>query len=178
MITLNVNQGKRLKFTYAVANIDPTNISGKFVIEFDSSNVSFPIRVSDNQIIVEIKANNKFLKQASGIIKARLEIIADRDTFITPWNGEIKIEKRKPTKTVLIPKNDIPVVKRPKEVKKAFLSPLEEKMRIIREKLDKRDGKKPLLEESDDINYLYRRRIERKERGKGNAFGNIGYTNR
>lgn len=95
MIDLNLNTGgKRLKFSYAVANIDPGYIRGKFVMDFDDSTVSFPIRLDNNVIIVELKTDNKFIRNADGVIRARLEIIAGKDTFLVPWNGEVKIEKR------------------------------------------------------------------------------------
>lgn len=154
MITLNLDtDGKKLKFTYAVANIDPTHIKGKFVMEFGGSNVSFPIRVSDNFIVVELRTSNIFLRNAAGkIIKAKLEIVAGEDTFIVPWVGEIEIIKRK-IKEKILTKADIPVTKSPKKSKnkkrkKEKKSPLEEQMDRIRYLIDKKEEE---LENGDDL---------------------------
>jgi len=152
MITLNLNtDGKRLKFTYAVANVDPDYIKGKFVMEFGDSNVSFPAKISDNLIIVELKTNNLFLRNSAGkVIKSKLEIVAGPDTFITPWHGEVKIIRGKAGKKV-IKKDDLPVVKRPPKVKKSFMSPLEEKMESIKEKLAMNENKNiPELDENEN----------------------------
>lgn len=145
MITLDLNtDGKRIKFAYAVANVDPKDITGKFVMDFGDSNVSFPIRTSNNNIIVELRTDNLFIRNSFGkIIKARLEIVASRDTFIIPWTGEIEVIKSK--------KKEIKKPDKPKTVKKKVkeeiedekddsLSLLEQKINKIKSLTSKKDA--------------------------------------
>lgn len=98
MITVNINKGKRLEFTYAVANVHPENIHGKFVIEYSGLTLSYPIKIKDgNKIIVEI-IPNKLLRQLSGVVKARLEIIAAGDTLLIPWTDSLEIQRESTAK--------------------------------------------------------------------------------
>lgn len=90
MIRLNLNENKRLKFSYGVANVHPEDIMGKFILDFGDAQLGFPITVNDGKIVVDIKNLKRFLIEGSGIVKARLEIVAS-DTFLTPWSGEVKI---------------------------------------------------------------------------------------
>jgi len=94
MITLKLNEGKRLKFSYAVASVHPENITGNFILDFDDSIIGFPIKIRDQKIVVEIKTLGRFIREDIGVIKARLEIVA-KDTFLVPWRGQVKKSKEK-----------------------------------------------------------------------------------
>ncbi len=90
MIYLNINENKRLKFSYSVSNAHPENIKGKFVLDFGDTELGFPIKIDDRKIVTEIKDLDKFLTEGVGRVKARLEIIIS-DTFIIPWNEVVVI---------------------------------------------------------------------------------------
>jgi len=90
MITLNLNEDKRLKFSYGVANIHPDDIMGNFILDFGDTFIGFPIKIDERKIVVEVKSLGRFLSGGAGIIKGRLEVVAG-DTFLTPWRGDIKI---------------------------------------------------------------------------------------
>lgn len=160
MITLDLNtEGKRIKFTYAVANIDPTDITGKFVMFFGNSNVSFPIKVSNNNIVVELRSDNLFISTSVGkIIKSRLEIVAGRDTFIIPWTGQVKIEKSKIKEFDVQKSKPVYKEKFKEEVKKEGSSLLEQKIEKLRNnkkevinKIRTKIGRKLTTEEEESV---------------------------
>ena len=95
MIILKLNEGKRLKFSYAVASVHPENIHGHFIVDFGDSFIGYPIKIYEGKIVVEIKNLSRYIKEDNvGVVDARLEVIAI-DTFITPWRGQVKIENIK-----------------------------------------------------------------------------------
>jgi hypothetical protein len=92
MITFKSDTCKKMKFNIGVTGVDPAALVSKFTLLSENISVSFPAKMIDNDIVVEIPALENAVGMFEGNISAKLEIIAG-DTYITPWEDTVKIDQ-------------------------------------------------------------------------------------
>lgn len=94
MISININESKRLKFKISVSGVQPQDLKGSLRIMMEKIEYGFPIKIENGNVVVEIspisKIYGKKIKDGS-LLDAKLEIIAG-DNYLVPWNDKIKLE--------------------------------------------------------------------------------------
>lgn len=93
MISMNINEIKKLKFGVAVSGVQTRDLAGTMRILIDGVEYGFPTTVLDDKIIVEIPPLNDIVK--SGLkegraLQAKLDIVVG-DTAITPWADTVNL---------------------------------------------------------------------------------------
>jgi len=93
MISININESKKLRFKISLSGVQPQDLKGSMRIVVEGMEYGFPIKIDNGDIVVEVspisKINNK-LKDGS-LLDAKLELIAI-DTYLIPWQDKIKIK--------------------------------------------------------------------------------------
>lgn len=93
MISMNINEIKKLKFGVAVSGVQARDLNGMMRILIDGVEYGFPTSILDDKILVEIPPLNDIVK--SGLkegraLKAKLDIVVG-DTAITPWADTVNL---------------------------------------------------------------------------------------
>lgn len=93
MISINVNESKKLRFKISLSGVQPQDLKGSMRIVVEGMEYGFPIKIDGGDIVVELspisKINNT-LKDGS-LLDAKLELIA-ADTYLVPWSDRIRVE--------------------------------------------------------------------------------------
>ena len=95
MIKLNVQRSKTIKFGVEVAGVEMRDLKGAVRIMHEGVEYGFPIKIMDENIVVEIPALEKVIiseLKHNQAIEAKLEIIAD-EIYSTPWADTIRVER-------------------------------------------------------------------------------------
>jgi len=94
MISLNVNESKNIEFDINVSGTDPSNIKGYLRFNKNDVEYGFPVVVEGGSVKVNIPNLSSFIKenlQDGEKVDARLDIVANGDTYIMPWTDQLLI---------------------------------------------------------------------------------------
>ena len=94
MININVNESKNIEFDINVSGTDPDNIKGFLRFTKDNIEYGFPVDVSEGTVKANIPKLSSFVKtelNEGEKVTARLDIIANNDTYIMPWEDQFSI---------------------------------------------------------------------------------------
>jgi hypothetical protein len=150
---LKLNESKILEFEMDTTGCSWKELQGYFRLPFEGIEYGFPVKFEDGIIRVEIPAFSKILpehitksylteKNKEVIIKGRIDIIANNEAYISPWNGNVEIE--------------IPVTVRISEEKKEIKE-------IIKEV---KEVKEEIVEDKKISKFFEKDEIEEKKKSK------------
>jgi len=94
MINLNINESKSIEFDINISGTDPSNIKGYLRFEKDDIEYGFPVAISESTVKANIPKLSSFIKTTlneGDKITARLDIIANNDTYMKPWEDQLTI---------------------------------------------------------------------------------------
>jgi hypothetical protein len=99
---IKLNENKVIKFNIDnIVGSSMDNLKGYFRFIFEDIEYGFPAEFNNNSISVKIPAfknilNGKLMeslsKHSEVRVKGRMDIIANNDTYVCPWMGDVDIE--------------------------------------------------------------------------------------
>lgn len=94
---IKLDESKIMEFNMDLMGASPDNIEAKLRFIIDGIEYGFPAKITENTISVEIPAlkniiNTKVINESVKKIQGRLDVIANGNVYISPWNSEIIIE--------------------------------------------------------------------------------------
>jgi len=99
---IKLNEDKVIKFNIDnIVGSSMDNLKGYFRFVFEDIEYGFPVEFDNNSISVKIPAfktilNGKLMeslsKHSEVRVKGRMDIIANNDTYVCPWMGDVDIE--------------------------------------------------------------------------------------
>jgi hypothetical protein len=90
---LDITKSRKLVFGISIANVDVTNVKGKFVLYVtDTFQLVISTFAENGKLAVNIPPLDQYNLE-NGKYKAELWVIANRDYFTVPWTEEILIKK-------------------------------------------------------------------------------------
>jgi len=126
---LKLNEPRILEFEMDTTGCSWKELQGYFRLPLEGIEYGFPVKFEDGMIRVEIPAFNKILPEhmkkylsenhnKEVVVKGRIDIIANNEAYINPWNGNIEIEI--PVTVRISEEKEIKkeIIKEVKEVKK------------------------------------------------------------
>lgn len=98
---LKINESRILEFGMNVNGCSSKNLKGCFRLEFDGMEYGFPAIFDSNEIKVNIPPFTNILtegmkqnlyKSKEVIVNGRLDIVANNESYILAWEGDVEIE--------------------------------------------------------------------------------------
>lgn len=98
---INIDESKILEFKMDVSGCSWKELEGYFRFDINDIEYGFPITIDEDMVKVNIPIINNILneniktslyEQKKITVNARLDLIANNDTYIRPWNENIEIE--------------------------------------------------------------------------------------
>jgi hypothetical protein len=98
---IKLNESKTLEFNVDTKGCSPEDLKGHLRFTFEGIEYGFPAIFEEGIIRVEIPAFQKILSNRltesisshkEVTVKARMDIVANNEAYVSPWNGEIDIE--------------------------------------------------------------------------------------
>jgi hypothetical protein len=98
---LKINESKILEFEMDTSGCSWKELEGYFRLTLDNVEYGFPAIVEEGMIRVDIPVfkdvlnegvKSSLYKHKEVTVKARLDLIANNEAFLSPWRGEIDIE--------------------------------------------------------------------------------------
>jgi len=98
---LKINESKVLEFEMDTSGCSWKELEGYFRLTLDNVEYGFPAKIAEGVVTVEVPVFKDVLNEAiksslykhkEVTVKARLELVANNEAFIRPWEGEIDIE--------------------------------------------------------------------------------------
>lgn len=158
---LKINESKTLEFEMDTSGCSWKELKGHFRLTLENVEYGFPVVIDEGVVRVEIPIfkdvlnegiKSSLYKHKEVTVKARLDMIANNEAYISPWNGEVDIEipvsvkiteeKKKEKTSIKITDPDIKAYldeesKKSKKSKllESFNKPLEKK---VEEKVEKK----------------------------------------
>lgn len=94
MISLNINESKKLRFKISLSGVQPQDLQGAMRIISEKVEYGFPIKIDNGDVVVEVGPLADIYPDKvkdNIILDSKLEIIAD-STYLVPWSGKISLK--------------------------------------------------------------------------------------
>lgn len=98
---LKINEAKTLEFEMDASGCSWKELEGHFRLTLDNVEYGFPVTIDEGIIKVNIpvfkdvlneEVKSSLYKHKEVTVKARLDLIANNEAYISPWQGDIDIE--------------------------------------------------------------------------------------
>jgi len=98
---LKINESKTLEFEMDTSGCSWKELDGYFRLTLENVEYGFPAKVEEGMIKIDIPVFSDILnegvksslyKHREVTVKARLDLIANNEAYVSPWQGEIDIE--------------------------------------------------------------------------------------
>ena len=98
---LKINESKTLEFEMDTSGCSWKELDGYFRLTLENVEYGFPAKVEEGMVKIDIPVFKDILnegvksslyKHREVTVKARLDLIANNEAYISPWQGEIDIE--------------------------------------------------------------------------------------
>lgn len=94
MISINVNESKKLRFKISLSGIQAQDLRGSMKIMMEGIEYGFPIEIDNGDIVVDVNPISEIYSKTikdGALLDAKLELIAG-DNYLSPWQDKIKID--------------------------------------------------------------------------------------
>lgn len=150
---IKLDKEKFLEFEMDASGVSEEDLKGYLRFVFEEIEYGFPVKIKDNKISVNIpplqnvinnQVKESISKHSEIVVKGRLDIIANENSYVCPWKGDVEIEI--PVAVRLSEKNEkkeskmIKIVSDPDKME--FLNALKEEDKKEEKKEDKKEEDK------------------------------------
>lgn len=93
---LNITKKKMITFDINIEGTNSLNLDGYLRLNIEGIEYGFPVVIDDDIVTAEIPQLDNIIKEGylkdGHVVKAKLEIVANNDTYIIPWKNEFIIK--------------------------------------------------------------------------------------
>lgn len=98
---IKLTESKKLEFNMDTVGCSWEDLKGHLRFTFENVEYGFPADFKDGKLVVDVppfqsiiseKLNESISKNKQIIVKGRLDVIANENSYVMPWSGDVEIE--------------------------------------------------------------------------------------
>ena len=98
---IKLTESKKLEFNMDTVGCSWEDLKGHLRFTFENVECGFPAEIKDGKLVVDVppfqsviseRLNESISKNKQVIVKGRLDVIANENSYVMPWSGDVEIE--------------------------------------------------------------------------------------
>ena len=98
---IKLTESKKLEFNMDTVGCSWEDLKGHLRFTFENVEYGFPAEIKDGKLVVNVPPfqsviseglNESISKNKQVIVKGRLDVIANENSYVMPWSGDVEIE--------------------------------------------------------------------------------------
>lgn len=98
---IKLTESKKLEFNMDTVGCSWEDLKGHLRFTFENVEYGFPAEIKDGKLVVNVppfqsiiseRLNESISKNKEIVVKGRLDVIANENSYVMPWSGDVEIE--------------------------------------------------------------------------------------
>ena len=98
---IKLTESKKLEFNMDTIGCSWEDLKGHLRFTFENVEYGFPAEIKDGKLVVNVppfqsiiseRLNESISKNKEVVVKGRLDVIANENSYVMPWSGDVEIE--------------------------------------------------------------------------------------